>query len=317
MTSRLEARDSRTAAAPPSSSRRWRNRWPAEGRASATASGNDRAQMIEIALDERLRPAPARPRRPARAHDGSATIASTWRSTRSVNFSPRAGEHLDAVVFERIVRRGDHDAGVVIGTARQVGHAGVGTTPALVTSAPLAARRARARASIQSPDSRVSRPTSTRGDCRLRGSARTSAAPSRRTVGGSSGYLPAVPRTPSVPNSRGGRCVSLWPTGICTCTAAGHAPPALPCVDRRAPAACIVAGAETATSTKARIALRRDAADSVRRLPLTVTVDRRRHNGRARRRVRPGSAQRDGHGPRTRRSTRRRQDLRPSRPRTR
>ena len=62
--------------------------------------------------------------------------------------------------------------------------------------------------SIHSPDSRVSRPatkrTGTAGlSCRR---ARTSAAPSRRTVGGSSGYSPALPRTPSVPNSRATTC---------------------------------------------------------------------------------------------------------------
>src|SRR5262245_61062229 len=40
---------------------------------------------------------------------------------------------------------------------------------------------------------------------------RTSAAPSRRTVGGSSGYCPALPRTPSVPNNRG--AASIFATG--------------------------------------------------------------------------------------------------------
>src|SRR5581483_11911066 len=39
--------------------------------------------------------------------------------------------------------------------------------------------------------------------CGPAASARTSAAPSRRTVGGSSGYCPATPRTPSVPKSFG------------------------------------------------------------------------------------------------------------------
>src|SRR5215813_2681646 len=53
------------------------------------------------------------------------------------------------------------------------------------------------------PDSRVSRPISSRGDSVPCGSARTSAAPSRQTVGGSKGWTPATPRTPSVPNNRG------------------------------------------------------------------------------------------------------------------
>src|SRR4029079_342552 len=74
---------------------------------------------------------------------------------------------------------------------------------ALVTMAPSPTAPAASSASIQSPDSRVSRPTRKRGDAVSFGSARTSAAPSRRTVDGSSGYWPATPRTPSVPNSRG------------------------------------------------------------------------------------------------------------------
>src|SRR3954454_1439628 len=63
-------------------------------------------------------------------------------------------------------------------------------------------------ASIHDPDSRVSRPTRIRGDAVPCGSARTTAAPSRRTVGGSRGYCPAFARTPSVPNSR-----SVFDTG--------------------------------------------------------------------------------------------------------
>ena len=85
--------------------------------------------------------------------------------------------------------------------------------------------------SIHSPDSRVSRPatkrTGTAGlSCRR---ARTSAAPSRRTVGGSSGYSPALPRTPSVPNSRANSLrlrLSLWP----------HSPDDLPTATDPSPA---------------------------------------------------------------------------------
>src|SRR5688572_12656207 len=67
--------------------------------------------------------------------------------------------------------------------------------------------------SIQDPDSRVSRPAKNltaealspgrpwRPSSRCR-NARTSAPPMRRTVGTSSGYSPALPRTPSVPNNR-------------------------------------------------------------------------------------------------------------------
>src|SRR5215470_11561624 len=79
---------------------------------------------------------------------------------------------------------------------------GVGTTPALVTCAPSPAAPCASSASIQAPDSRVSRPTRILGDDEPCGSARTTAAPSRRTVDGSSGNSPAFPRTPSVPNNR-------------------------------------------------------------------------------------------------------------------
>src|SRR4051812_23350369 len=81
--------------------------------------------------------------------------------------------------------------------------AGVGTTPALVTSPPWLTTPCASDASIQAPDSRVSRPTSNFAALRRSGSARTSAAPSRAIVIGSSGYVPATPRTPSVPNRRG------------------------------------------------------------------------------------------------------------------
>ncbi len=78
--------------------------------------------------------------------------------------------------------------------------AGVGMTPTERTSPPIALTpRARAR-SIQNPDSRVSRPTSTLTGVSRR-SVRTSAAPSRITVVSSSGGCPATPRTPSVPKS--------------------------------------------------------------------------------------------------------------------
>src|SRR3954447_8566303 len=97
--------------------------------------------------------------------------------------------------------------------------AGVGTTPALVTTAPSPVAPCASSASIHPPDSRVSRPTSSRGAAPAApaplvcGNARTSEAPSRRTVGGSNGYLPAAPRTPSVPNNRGGGIRSVFCTG--------------------------------------------------------------------------------------------------------
>src|SRR6185295_12866201 len=81
-------------------------------------------------------------------------------------------------------------------------------TPALVTAAPSPVAPCASSASIHEPDSRVSRPTRIRGDCVPCGRARTTAAPSRRTVAWSRGWWPARPRTPSVPNSR-----SVFDTG--------------------------------------------------------------------------------------------------------
>src|SRR5947209_4531396 len=81
--------------------------------------------------------------------------------------------------------------------------AGVGTTPALVTRAPSLAAPCASSDSIHPPDSRVSRPTRIRIAIVVGGSARTTAAPRRRTVDRSSGNWPALPRTPSVPNRRG------------------------------------------------------------------------------------------------------------------
>src|SRR5476649_284606 len=87
--------------------------------------------------------------------------------------------------------------------------------PALVTVAPSPAAPCASSASIHEPDSRVSRPTSSRGDAMPCGSARTTAAPSRRTVGGSRGNWPALLRTPSVPKRRGADVVvsSVFDTG--------------------------------------------------------------------------------------------------------
>ena len=112
-----------------------------------------------------------------------------------------ARKHLDAVVAVRVVRRRQHDAEIEVARAGQIRDAGVGSDAATVTVAPAdAAPRASSR-SIHSPDSRVSRPTTIDGGCAARAS-RTIAAPSRATVGGSSGQTPATPRTPSVPKSR-------------------------------------------------------------------------------------------------------------------
>src|SRR5581483_1563009 len=148
--------------------------------------------------------------------DGSARMASTSRSTRSVNFSPRPENTLMPLspygLCDAEMTTPASNACVRVRYAT----AGVGTTPALVTTAPSPDAPCASSASIHVPDSRVSRPTRKRsagraaGGCGPAASARTSAAPSRRTVGGSSGYCPATPRTPSVPNNFG--IVSLLAT---------------------------------------------------------------------------------------------------------
>ena len=70
-------------------------------------------------------------------------------------------------------------------------------TPRLTGVPPPARIPAASRASIQPPDSRVSRPQAMRGDPPI-SSAR--AAPRRAMVAASSGGVPGTPRTPSVPN---------------------------------------------------------------------------------------------------------------------
>ena len=121
-----------------------------------------------------------------------------------------AAEHLDAVVFVGIVRRGDHDAGIEALGARQIRDAGVGTTPALTTVAPSdSSSRAPARPRSTLPDSRVSRPITTRSRCAVRDCRRCrqppwhAPAPRRRARPSPdrAARCPALPRMPSVPNS--------------------------------------------------------------------------------------------------------------------
>ena len=74
-----------------------------------------------------------------------------------------SGEDLDAVIFEGIVRRGDDDAGVERIGSCQICHPGVGSD-ARADDHWRPRRRSRrvSSRSIHSPDSRVSRPSSTR-----------------------------------------------------------------------------------------------------------------------------------------------------------
>ena len=75
-------------------------------------------RQVRCASDQAARD--GRPRPPAPATTDRHTSASTVRSRPPSSFSPRAGEHLDAVVLERVVRRGDHDAGIEAARARQI-----------------------------------------------------------------------------------------------------------------------------------------------------------------------------------------------------
>ena len=162
--------------------------------AAARARGTRRrSRRVDVARPAR------RPTRPARVgHDGldRALVG-------LAELLAAAREHLDAVVAVRIVRGRQHDAEIEVERAGQIRHRRAsGTTPALVTVGALGARR-RARARARS----TRRTRACRGRRSIRSGrsavrARTIAAPSRATVGGSSGHTPATPRTPSVPNSR-------------------------------------------------------------------------------------------------------------------
>ena len=182
MTIDVAARGSRTAPAPRSSSRRWRSRSPSvkpceRRRAPATRRAGDRDRRRRDRAVRHGAGSPSR-RLPGRVGDDRFDLALDALG----ELLAASREHLDAVVLERIVRRGDHDAGVVARRPRRDRR-----RPASARrrrSSPWRPRRTRrARAPLRS-----SRPTRA---CRGRpaaaaspacGSARTSAAPSRRTV---------------------------------------------------------------------------------------------------------------------------------------
>src|SRR3954454_17471392 len=86
------------------------------------------------------------------------------------------------------------------------GAAGVGRMPPSRTSPPAAATPAPRAASSISPDSRVSRMTSTRG---ARACACSTAARPRSSARSAVSSSPATPRTPSVPNSRRAKASAL------------------------------------------------------------------------------------------------------------
>ncbi len=115
-----------------------------------------------------------------------------------------AAKELDAVIHPGIVRRGDDDSRRELPRTRQVGHAGSGHDAGIHV---LGSRRCKRR----QPGSRRSRcwiracpgrsaPGLVRRR-RRRSKRAPSARPMAKTVRWSSGYSPATPRIPSVPNS--------------------------------------------------------------------------------------------------------------------
>ena len=119
-----------------------------------------------------------------------------------------AGEHLDAVVLERIVRGGDHETGVEAHRPRDVGDRRRRHDAGAREQRALGAHAARelaldpfARLARVAADDELERPLRERPHRRRAHRAHERRAEPRDRLG-SSGYSPAFPRTPSVPNSR-------------------------------------------------------------------------------------------------------------------
>ena len=127
---------------------------------------------------------------PDTLQDVSWMIASTSRSSVSVNFSP-----LPEKTLMPLSSNGLCDAEITRPASKPIARvtyaiAGVGMTPAVVISAPAECTPRASSRSIQSPDSRVSRPTrnfNARAGASGPAMARTRAAPSLATVSWSSG----------------------------------------------------------------------------------------------------------------------------------
>src|SRR5882672_2916854 len=128
-------------------------------------------------------------------------IDSTRRSSSSVNFSPAPENTLMPLSSKGLCEAEITAPAVYPMRGVRYAMAGVGMIPAPVSDPPWLLMPKASSRSIHAPDSRVSRPERNRVGWPCP-SARASAPPRRRTVGGSSGYAPALPRTPSVPNSR-------------------------------------------------------------------------------------------------------------------
>src|SRR5688572_12679838 len=136
------------------------------------------------------------------AHDGSAMTASTCDSSASVNFSPAPENTLMPLSSNGLCEAEITTPAVYARRGVRYAMAGVGMIPALIRVPPWLLTPNASSRSIQPPDSRVSRPARNRTGSSPCRSARARAPPIRRTVAGSSGYSPALPRTPSVPNNR-------------------------------------------------------------------------------------------------------------------
>ena len=173
-----------TALAPPSSSRRSRMSMAILKRPSRDGFGKRLQGVLDVGIDDIgvfHRRHPARRHLPAPVGDDRFHVA----LQRLGELLAAAGKHLDAVVFERIVRGADHDARVETHRARHVGcrrrrdHARAGDRgPLRMHAAPKLAFDPVARFTRVAPDDEAQR-ASTRPSNAM---ARTSAAPSRATV---------------------------------------------------------------------------------------------------------------------------------------
>jgi len=146
--------------------------------------------------------------------DGDAAARATWKISCSISCSSASGNlnPLWPNTLMPLSRYGLCDAEIITpawnGPVR-VSQAtpGVVITPACRTRTPWLASPPATSSAIHCPDSRVSIPIRTSGPIRISGSAsrvvtsRAKATPKANMVAGSSGYSPATPRIPSVPNS--------------------------------------------------------------------------------------------------------------------
>src|SRR5579875_3878974 len=119
---------------------------------------------------------------------------------------PPSGEKFDAVVRHRVVTRRQHDAEVGVERSGEIGNRWGRQNAEARTSTPALAKPATTAASRNSPEARGSRPTTASGrwPSNTPAWARTCAAATARSRASSAVRSRfAMPRTPSVPKSRG------------------------------------------------------------------------------------------------------------------